>query len=83
MWERHVELIQTKIKNQAFDVLLIDQYMVFPSSSENSAADTKALLEAGYKRTADMILPLANRRGGGSFNVQIWKPILATSDESK
>ena len=83
IWERHIELIQTKIKTQAFDVLLIDQYMVFPSSSQNSAADTKALLEANYKRTADLILPLASRRGAGSFNVQIWKPILATSDESK
>ena len=83
IWERHIELIQTKIKNQAFDVLLIDQYMAFPSSSQNSVTDTKTLLEANYKKTANVTLPLAKRRGGGGFNVQVWKPILATSDESK
>jgi hypothetical protein len=83
IWERHIELIQTKIKNQAFDVLLIDQYMAFPSSSQNSVTDTKTLLEANYKKTANVRLPLAKRRGGGGFNVQVWKPILATSDESK
>ena len=83
IWERHIELIQTKIKNQAFDVLLIDQHMSFPSSSQNSVTDTKTLLEANYKKTANVRLPLAKRRGGGGFNVQVWKPILATSDESK
>ena len=83
IWERHIELIQTKIKNQAFDVLLIDQHMSFPSSSQNSVTDTKTLLEANYKKTANVTLPLAKRRGGGGFNVQVWKPILATSDESK
>jgi hypothetical protein len=83
IWERYIELIQTKIKNQAFDVLLIDQYMAFPSSSQNSVTDTKTLLEANYKKTANVRLPLAKRRGGGGFNVQVWKPILATSDESK
>jgi len=83
IWERHIELIQTKIKNQAFDVLLIDEYMRFPSSSQNSVTDTKTLLEANYKKTANVRLPLAKRRGGGGFNVQVWKPILATSDESK
>ena len=31
LWDNHIELIQTKIKNQAFDVLLIDQYMCFPA----------------------------------------------------
>ena len=50
IWERYIELIQTKIKNQAFDVLLIDQYMAFPSSSQNSVTDTKTLLEANYKK---------------------------------
>jgi hypothetical protein len=57
--------------------------MALPSSSQNSVTDTKELLEANYKQTANVRLPLAKRRGGGSFNVQVWKPILATSDEGK
>ena len=83
IWDNHIELIQTKIKNQEFDLLLIDPYMMFPSTSQNPVADTQTLLRAHYKRTADVPLLLANRSGGGKFNVQIWKPIPDIPDETK
>ena len=83
LWDNHIELIQTKIKNQEFDLLLIDRHMVFPSTSQNPAAGTQTLLEAHYKRTTDVPLLLANRLGGGKFNVQIWKPIPDIPDETK
>jgi len=82
IWERHVEFIQTKMKHQEFDLLLIDQWMPLPTSMRDSAVDTKTLLKKHYKRTASVTLPLAKRLGGGNHVVQIWKPIPGTPDAS-
>ena len=84
VWERHVDLIQTKIRNQEFDLLLIDNWMPLPTSLHDSAAtDTEKLLKSYYHRTANINLPLANRPGGGNFSVQIWKPIPETLEAGK
>ncbi len=83
IWERHVQFIQNKIKNQEFDLLLIDQWMPLPISTNDSSIDTKMLLKNHYKRTANISLPLANRLGGGNHTVQVWKPIPAALDTDK
>lgn len=93
VWARYVELIQGKIRNQEFDLLLMDHWMNLPSSmnySENdteafsmkySENDTKALLNKYYAQTGNVTLPLAKRLGGGNYQVRIWKPIPITPDK--
>jgi len=49
--QRYVELIQNRIKNLEFDVLLIDAYRSLPNSMQVSATDTNPLLKDYYKRT--------------------------------
>ena len=80
IWERHVEFIQSKIKNQEFDLLLIDQWMPLPTLSQDSAVDTKELLQHYYEKTATYTLPLAKRPGGGNYRIETWKPIPTKPD---
>jgi hypothetical protein len=89
IWERYVTLIRNKIQNREFDLLLIDNWMPFPASMQDSEIGAETLLEsmqnirkdtekqltANYKMTAEITLPLVNRPGGGNFQLQIWKPI--------
>lgn len=80
IWERHVEFIQSKIKNQEFDLIMLDHWMQLPTSFQENPVDTKVLLEKHYIKTGEMTLPLANRPGGGGYRVQIWKPGPVTPD---
>jgi hypothetical protein len=81
VWDRYVEYIQSKIRNQEFDLLLIDQGMYpLPTAWTKSAVDTQTLLMDHYKRTATIMLPLSKRLGGGTQAVEIWKRMPATSN---
>jgi hypothetical protein len=82
IWERYVEFIQSKIKNQEFDLLLIDQWMPLPTSIQDSAIDTKELLQHYYEKTATYTLPLAKRPGGGNYLIETWKPIPTKPDSA-
>jgi hypothetical protein len=75
VWEGFVAQIQRKIANQEFDLLLIDSMMNLPESLLNAEVNTKALLREHYQLSARVKLPLMERLGGGSFRVQVWKPI--------
>ena len=89
IWERYVNLIHGKIQKREFDLLLIDNWMPFPTSIQDSAkktetllesmqrvkVDTERLLKANYMMTAEITLPLVKRPGGGNYQLQIWKPI--------
>lgn len=77
IWERYVQSIHDKIRNQEFDLLLIDNWMPLPKSTKDSAIDTRTLLEEHYTLTAKVSTPLAKRLGGGAFNMQVWKPVRA------
>jgi hypothetical protein len=81
IWKRHVELIQGKIRNQEFDLLVMDDWMSLPSLMITSANDTEALLKKYYSQTANVTLPLAKRLGGGTYRVHVWKPNPDTSNE--
>ena len=80
VWERYVKLIQTKIKKQEFDLLVIDHWMRLPTSKpsltliQTAESETLALLKVHYTETDTMMLPLADRLGGGKFRVHLWKP---------
>ena len=82
IWERYVQLIQGKIKNREFDLLLIDNWMRLPKSLRDTEVDTQTLLRQNYRKTA-IVLSLPQRPGGGDYNVQIWKPIPAKPGEEK
>lgn len=89
IWERYVNMIRSKIQNREFDLLLIDNWMPFPTSMQKSAIEAETLLESmqnirkdtekqlrgNYTMTAEITLPLVKRPGGGNYQLQIWKPI--------
>jgi len=74
IWEDHVLRIQSKLENREFDVLLIDQWLPLPKSVHEDTPDTMAVLKEHYKITGRIKLSLAQRRGGGTYRMQIWKP---------
>lgn len=74
VWNRHVDRIQTKIRNQEFDLVLIDTWMALPTYMADPGTDTKKLFEQHYERTDQFALPLIERRGGGKFGLEVWKP---------
>ncbi|MFT4520391.1 MAG: hypothetical protein ACI9JM_002794 [Halioglobus sp.] len=78
VWERYVENLHRKIRNQEFDLLLIDNWMPLPNLKKGSGVDTETLLKEHYRKAANMKLPLMKRLGGGGFRLQIWRPIPAT-----
>jgi hypothetical protein len=97
IWERYVNLIQGKIRNREFDLLLIDNWMPFPTSIQNSGKGAETLeeslqnigketenqLKANYKMTAEITLPLVKRPGGGNYQLQIWKPIEGKTERAE
>ncbi len=96
IWERYVNMIQNKIRNREFDLLLIDNWMPFPTSIQNSGKGAETLeeslqnigketenqLKANYKMTAEITLPLVKRPGGGNYQLQIWKPIEGNTERA-
>jgi hypothetical protein len=81
IWKRYIELIQGKIRNQEFDLLLMDEAMYLPSMMKSSENETEVLLHKYYAQTADLTLPLAKRLGGGDYRVRIWKPIRTATEK--
>lgn len=75
VWERYVKNIHKKIRNQEFDLLLIDNWMRLPNTQKDSDVDTEALLKEYYKKSSRMILPLMKKHGGGDFSLEVWRPI--------
>lgn len=75
VWERYVEDFQKKIRNQEFDLLLIDTWMPLPSSKKDMGDDTQALVKQFYQVSENLWLPLMSKRGGGVFALRVWTPI--------
>ena len=75
VWERYVENFQKKIRNQEFDLLLIDVWMPLPNSQKDIGDDTQTLIKQFYEVSDDLRLPLMNKRGGGTFGLRIWTPL--------
>ena len=82
-WERYVENVQEKIKNQEFDLLLIDMWMPLPNSQKDVRVDTQSLISQFYKVSDDLQLPFMRKRGGGDFDLRIWTPITPPATDNK
>jgi 4-amino-4-deoxy-L-arabinose transferase-like glycosyltransferase len=83
VWERYVKNIQKKIRNQEFDLLLIDMWMPLPNSQKDKSVDTQTLISQFYKVSDSVQLPLMNKRGGGVFGLRIWTPITSRVTNKK
>lgn len=83
IWKRYVSLIQSKIRNQEFDLIVIDNWMKMPISTEPTAIDTNELLKNHYVETDYIKLPLMKRPGGGMYAARIWRPAKAHSNEDQ
>lgn len=74
IWETHVELIESKIINKEFDLIVIDNWMNLPRTAHARSADPRRALDENYVLVADVPLHLLNRLGAGVFKVRIYKP---------
>jgi hypothetical protein len=75
LWERHVELIQRKLKNQEFDMVLLDTWLLLPESRTVKEIDSKTLLSQYYEISGKPIkIALPTQPDGGNYTVQVWKP---------
>ena len=75
--------ILKKIRNQEFDLLLIDMWMPLPNSQKDKSVDTQTLISQFYKVSDSVQLPLMNKRGGGVFGLRIWTPITSRVTNKK
>jgi len=82
IWQRHRERLNNKLKNQSIDLVLIDNWMELPPSDDPSDIDLQKTLETHYEQTDTLGLRLMDRRGGGLFNLKIYKPRDKTPDSS-
>ncbi|MCP4951565.1 MAG: hypothetical protein GY922_06920 [Proteobacteria bacterium] len=74
IWQRHRERINTELKNQSIDLVLLDNWMQLPQPDEDSDIDLQKTLQTYYEQTDLLGLRLMDRRGGGRFNLKIYKP---------
>ncbi|MDG2410290.1 MAG: hypothetical protein P8M21_00485 [Halioglobus sp.] len=74
IWQRHRERINTELENQSIDLVLLDNWMQLPPSDEDTDIDLQKTLQTYYERTDSLGLRLMDRRGGGRFNLEIYKP---------
>jgi uncharacterized membrane protein YvlD (DUF360 family) len=78
IWSKHVNRIHAKIEAQEFDLILLDPWLQLPTPSPRSTIklDAQVMLRKYYYRSEVIVLNLANRPGGGAYEMQVWKPIL-------
>ncbi len=82
LWERHVRLIEKKILNQEYDLILMDHWMQMPKSIIGSDADPGTALQTHYRKIEEVGLPLAGRPGGGNYRINVYKPILELQQDN-
>ena len=81
IWERHVRLVQRKITNQEFDLLVLDNWQRLPQSLTENGVDTNTLLSQYYKKTRPPVkLSLASHPNGGKYTLHFWEPIRPNSN---
>lgn len=76
IWNKHVERIHENIEEKNFDLIVLDIWTAIPEylpvgSSPVTGVD---LLQKNYQKTGKISVHLANRPGGGGYQLQIWEP---------
>lgn len=82
IWEKHTKRIYAKIKAQEFDLIILDPWLFLPAVEAGAifkpSSVAQSLLEKHYQRSEVINVSLARRLGGGTYALQIWKPIVAS-----
>ncbi|NND66279.1 MAG: hypothetical protein HKN19_01715 [Halioglobus sp.] len=76
IWERHVKRVHDLIRRREFDAVLVNPWTPLPMMPPGSgyAVNGRELLEQYYEKKRLLPLAAANRPGGGSYPIEIWRP---------
>jgi hypothetical protein len=76
LWDKHVSRIHKNIREKRFDLIVLDAWTGIPETSLESTERMTAqqLLKKHYRVSDKFSVTLANRLGGGSFPIKVWKP---------
>jgi len=76
IWEAHVKRIHGMVRRREFDAILVDGWTQLPMMPPGSdyAVNGMELMERYYEKGRTLPVSAANRPGGGTFAVQVWRP---------
>ncbi len=74
IWEKHVKIVQQKLADQEYDLVLLDQWMQMPEPITGPDAVTRKLLQTHYECIETFTLSLPDRPGGGPYRIRAYKP---------
>jgi hypothetical protein len=76
IWNQHVNRIHENIEEKNFELIVLDIWTAIPDHLPAGSSPVKGvdLLKKYYRRTQKISVQMANRPGGGVYQLQIWEP---------
>jgi hypothetical protein len=78
IWDEYMDDIYRKIANSQFDMIIISPWemrgIFLRNPPRDAAIDGKQFLQQYYYADEKIELSMTNRQGGGSYQLQVWRP---------
>lgn len=78
IWSRYIAGLYRRIEHGEFDLVIISPWemrgIFMRHPPPGSALDGKSFLEKHYYRAETIPLSMTHRQGGGTWNLQVWRP---------